>query len=310
MNKDLSRRHFLGQSLLASSGLLLAGQQQHLLAEDKDKALAGAPDISLFTKHFQGLEFDALADAIAETGAKCVDAPIRKGGHVEPERVEEDLPKLAEAFSKRGLKMNLITSGINAVAADQHTEKVLRAAKAAGVTHYRMNYFRYDLEKPVWAQMDEWRPIIKDLVALSKEIGITPVYQNHSGKNYFGGPIWDAYSIMREYDAKDFAFAFDIMHAMIEGGKSWPLELALVKDSIGVVYFKNFTWGEGKFENVPLSEGAVSADYVKALKKQKWQGPVSLHVEYLKGSVKDEGYLKNAIAKTKADYETLTSWWK
>jgi len=306
MHKDLSRRHFLGQSLLASSGLLLANQGKLLAESDQ----AETPAISLFTKHFQGLEFEALADAIAETGVQGVDAPIRKGGHVEPERVEDDLPKLAEALSKRGLKMNLITSGINAVADDQHTEKVLRAARAVGVTHYRMNYFRYDLAKPIWPQINEWRPMIKDLVALSKEIGITPTYQNHSGKNFFGGPIWDVYGIMHDYPAGDFAFAFDIMHAMIEGGKSWPLELELVQQHIGVVYFKNFKWADGKFDNVPLAEGAVKADYVKALKKLKWQGPVSLHVEYLKGSVKDEGYLKNAIAMTKADYETLRAWWK
>ena len=41
---------------------------------------------------------------------------------------------------------------------------------------------------------------------------------------------------------------------------------------------------------------------------------VSLHIEYLKGSMKDDGerkqgYLKEAIAATKRDMEVLKSWW-
>ncbi|WP_166442750.1 sugar phosphate isomerase/epimerase family protein [Phragmitibacter flavus] len=308
MTKNFSRRGFLGRSVLATGGALLGGVEGVRAAEGE--GAGEMPMVSVFTKHFQGLDFERLADAIVATGVKGVDAPVRKGGHVEPERVEEDLPKLAAVLKDRGLTLTMLTTGINAVNEEQHTEKVLRTAKALGVMHYRMNYFRYDLKKPIWDQVEEWKPAIKDLAALSKEIGIGAMYQNHSGKEYFGAPVWDAYGVLREYPVEQMSFAFDIMHAMIEGGKSWPLELALVKENVGAYYFKNFKPMEGgKFQDCPLKDGVVGKGYVEELKKLKWTGPVSLHVEYLKGSVKEEGYLEKAIAATKGDLATLTEWW-
>ena len=40
--------------------------------------------ICVFTKPFNSLSFDTLADRIAECGFDGIEAPIRKGGHVEP----------------------------------------------------------------------------------------------------------------------------------------------------------------------------------------------------------------------------------
>lgn len=267
------------------------------------------PDYCYFTKHFIGLDFERLADLSAELGMNGIEAPIRPAGHVLPERVEEDLPKLAEALKKRGLKISIMTSGINEVSAAQNTEKVLRTAKAMGVNHYRMLYQKYDLTKPIMPQLEEWRAKFKDLIALSKEIGIQPLYQNHSGKDYLGAPVWDVYSIMKDYSPAEWSFAFDIYHAMIEGSMSWPLEFNLVRDRIGAAYFKNFKWGAKKAEACPLGEGVANKDYAVMLKKINFTGPVSLHVEYLKGDIKDPGYLENAIKATQRDFAVLKEWW-
>ena len=122
----LSRR-----SLLALSGSLAAGAMlRPLLAASP---AAKAPEFSLFTKHLVGLPYDQLAETVAELGFKGVETPVRKGGHVEPARVEEDLPKLVEAFKKCGVKITLMTTDINAVNAADRTEKVLRTARALGM---------------------------------------------------------------------------------------------------------------------------------------------------------------------------------
>jgi sugar phosphate isomerase/epimerase len=267
-------------------------------------------EFSVFTKHLIGLDFDNLADLIAELGIDGIEAPVRPKGHVEPERVEEDLPKLAEALKQRGLKINLITSGINEVSSGQHTEKVLRTAKALGVPAYRMNYRKYDLTQPIYPQLEGWREKCDELVALSHEIGIRPLYQNHSGRDYLGAPVWDVYELMRSHPPEQWGFAFDIYHATIEGGMSWPLELNLVRDRIGSAYFKNFKWEGTKAKACPLGEGVVQADYVKALKKLGYQGPVSLHVEYLEGDPKNADYLKEAMMATKRDLALLREWWQ
>ena len=122
----LSRR-----SLLGLSGSLMAGAMLRplLAAAPSPKA----PAFSMFTKHFVGLPFDQLAETVAELGFKGVEVPVRKGGHVQPARVEEDLPKLVEAFKKCGVAITLMTTDINTVNADDRTEKVLRAAAALGI---------------------------------------------------------------------------------------------------------------------------------------------------------------------------------
>lgn len=305
-----TRRTFLktGGAALAAS-LVPAASTISGAATAAESAKVGPTEYCFFTKHLQGLSYDQIADITADLGMQGIEAPIRPKGHIEPEKVEEELPKFVEALKKRGVGMTVLTSGINAVNAEQHTEKVLRTAKALGVRYYRMNWFRYDLSKPIWPQLESWKPQLKELVALSKEIGIQPLYQNHSGKTNAGAPIWDIYTLMRDYAPNELAFAFDIMHATVEGSESWPLEVSLVRDYIGVAYFKNFNFGDGKHGTCPLADGVVKKDYVAQLKKLGWSGPCSLHIEYLKGKLKDPGYLEEAVKATKTDFATLKEWW-
>ena len=294
------RRTFLRQTALLAGSLSFA-----------TPVAAARPRVNklcFFTKHLQALSFDEMASVVAETGVDGIEVPIRPKGHVEPEQVEVELPKLAEALKKQGLEITIMTSGINQVSAEQHTEKVLRTAAALGVKRYRMNYFKYDLSKPILPQLDELRPKIKDLVQLSKEIGIQPLFQNHSGKDYVAAPVWDMYSIMREYPADQFAFAFDILHATIEGGYSWPIGASLVADHYGAVYFKDFKWNGRKGETCPLGQGQVSPDFAKTLVKREYAGPISLHVEYLKGNAKDPAVLKEFRDSHVRDLKVLKEW--
>lgn len=272
-----------------------------------------ANKLCAFTKHLQGLSFDQIADIAAECGLDGIEAPVRPKGHVEPERIEEDLPKLADALKKRGLELTIMTSGINEVSKEQNTETVLRTAAKLGVRRYRMLYFKYDLTKPILPQLDEWKPKIKDLVQLSAEIGIQPLLQNHSGKDYFGAPIWDAFSIMKDFAPDQFSFAFDIYHATVEGGLSWPLDLSLVSTHLGAAYFKDCKWiDRGKAEGVPLGTGQASPEFAKMLNKRAFTGPISLHTEYMvekgaKGTPSPE-FVKASIEAFKRDLGVLKEW--
>src|SRR6056297_1584369 len=99
-----------------------------------------------------------MARAIAAMGFDGIEGPVRPGGHVVPERVEEDLPKMIEALKSEGLDLTLMTSAINEVSEKQMTEKVLRTAAELGVKRFRMGYYRYDLARPIAPQLDEFRP--------------------------------------------------------------------------------------------------------------------------------------------------------
>ncbi|MGV3662753.1 MAG: sugar phosphate isomerase/epimerase family protein [Prosthecobacter sp.] len=265
--------------------------------------------LCFFTKHLQGLSYDDIASLAAEVGMNGIEAPIRPKGHIEPEKVVDELPKFIEALKKQNLEMTVMTSGISAVNAEQRTEEVLRTAAKLGVKRYRMGFIKYDLKKPIWPQLEAVKPQIKDLVALSKEIGIQPLFQNHSGKDYMAAPVWDMYSIMREYPTADFGFAFDILHATAEGGLSWPLEFELVHEHIGCAYFKDFKWVDrSKLETCPLGEGQVNPNYAKMLVKAGYKGPISLHVEYLKGDPKDPAVVKEFRAARARDVKMINEW--
>jgi sugar phosphate isomerase/epimerase len=298
----LSRR-----SLLGLSGSLMAGAMLRplLAATPAPKA----PAFSLFTKHLVGLPYDQLAETVAELGFKGVEVPVRKGGHVEPARVEDDLPKLAEAFQKCGVAIRLMTTDINTVNAADRTEKVLRTGAALGIPSYRMKWYAYAAGKSPWAQLDEIKPQLRDLVALSREARILPGYQNHSGAKYVGAGVWDMAMLMKDYRPDELSWNFDFFHAMVEGGLSWPNELALARDHISMVYFKSFQWQGRVPVGCPLSEGSVGKDSVALLRKSEYAGPVCLHVEYLKGKVTDQGGLQAAVEATRKDFATLRQWW-
>lgn len=244
-------------------------------------AAAGPYTFCTFTKPVQHLGYEETARAIARLGFDGVEAPVRPKGQVEPERVEDDLPRFIAALRAEGLEMTVLTSGINEVSAAQRTEAVLRTAAGLGVKRFRLLYYKYDLARPIIPQLDEIRPRLRDLVALCREIGIKPIYQNHSGRDYFGATVWDLAEVMGEFDPKDAGVAYDIGHSTIEGSKCWPLHWALVRNHVDTVYIKEPHWGADQRPVVgPLGEGGVDRGFYETLKASGFAGPVSLHVEY------------------------------
>lgn len=279
----LSRRNFLVQSATASA--LVAAVPFTLLAEDKPvKKSILKNKICAFEKPLHFLNNDELAQFIAELGFDGIEATLRPGGRVLPEKVEEDLPRLHEALAKRQLAITLFASSINSVESP-HAEKTLRAAARLGVKKYRMDYFHYDLEKPILPQLDVIPQKLEKLAALNRELGLTALYQNHSGKNMVGAPVWDIYNLIKKFNPQEIALAFDIRHATVEGGVAWPINFNLVKSHLGAVFVKDFVWENRKVKNVPLGAGMVDEEFFTMLKQTDFAGPISVHVEYLEGKI-------------------------
>ncbi len=296
----ISRRRFLQRTTAAT---IVTATVPTVLASAAEPTAGQTPSkFCAFDKPLQFLSYDETAGFLSELGFDGVEAAVRPGGHVLPERVEDDLPKYIEALKSRGLEMTVMTTAIGA--ADQpHAEKTLRTAAQLGVKLYRMDWWRYDLKQPVQAQLEALRPRLRDLVALNRELGLTGLYQNHAGATMVGAPLWDIYSLIRDYDPKDIALAFDIRHAAVEGGLSWPIQFNLVKSHIGVVCLKDFDWKDGKVINLPLGTGRVDRKFMPMLKAGGFNGPMSIHVEYL--ASKDRRILAEAF---KQDLATARAW--
>ncbi|MCB1235183.1 MAG: sugar phosphate isomerase/epimerase [Verrucomicrobiae bacterium] len=302
----MHRRHFLRNVTGAAAAAL---GTEAVVAPASLRAGKADPRYTFctFTKPIQHFSFEETAKTIAKLGFDGVEAPVRPGGQVVPETVEDDLPKFIAALRAEGLEMTVLTSGINEVSAEQRTEAVLRTAAGLGVKRFRMLYYKYDLARPIRSQLDEFRPRLRDLVAFCKEIGIKPIYQNHSGRDYFGAPVWDLAEVMGEFDPADAGVAFDIGHATIEGSKCWPLHWALIRDHIDTVYIKEPRWGDDQKPKVaPLGTGGVDKGFYKTLLKSGFTGPVSLHVEYF--DHKDPSKAGEAVESIGSDFATLKSY--
>jgi len=289
-----NRRKFLIAALAASSAW-------------KAIPLSAAPEeniprwpVCLFVKFLQSMSDDDLARTASQMGFQGIEATVRKGGQIAPERVEEELPKLVQALKAQQQEIQIMASNVNRADAPL-AEKVLRIAADLGIKRYRMDYYRYDLKKPVEAQLRELKPVVKDLAALNRELGIQGIYQNHAGAGYVGASIWDLHFLLEDIPREQIGIAYDTRHSTVEAGQSWPVLWNLVQPHLAAVYVKNARW-EGRIpKDIPLHEaGTVDPAIFTMLKKSDFHGPVSLHVEYL-----PKGNLQENLAAIKKDFQTL-----
>ncbi|MEM9658894.1 MAG: TIM barrel protein [Planctomycetota bacterium] len=236
--------------------------------------------ICAFEKFLQDLSYDELADVVAELGFVGIEATVRQRGHVAPERVEEDLPKLVAALAARGLEITVMASDVVRID-DPINQRVLQTASDLGVTRYRMGYYRYDDEAPIPQQLEEFKPMVRDLAQANQELGLTALYQNHAGARNVGATVWDLYELIKDVPTDQIAVAFDIRHAAVEAGLAWPITYRLIQPHIGALFVKDFVWRDGKVENVPLGDGLVDPKFFASARRRHRDLPISLHVEYL-----------------------------
>jgi len=295
-----SRREFLRKAALLSSaaavsttGGLVAGAEGKL-----------SPPIVVFSKVFQPLKlnYEQAAEVAAEAGLDGVDAPLRPGGEIEPERAREELPRYIGALRKRKLGMPLLTTAI--ISPDSpHAEDILHTAKKLGVQYYRVGFMEQEKDVPVDKQLQEAKAKLKDLAALNKEVGIGGLVQNHSpsGHSYLGGDLGQLEMLVRDLNPAHMGIAFDIGHAVIVHGDGWRPHFEKLKFHFRIAYVKDAK-REGRW--VPFGQGDVAqTGYFTLLRQLGYQAPISLHIEY---DWSDKGANKTRAGLIKALRESST----
>jgi sugar phosphate isomerase/epimerase len=299
--QSLTRRDFLTSLALAAPAISLMDTPTVMGAASASQRFP----ILAFSKASQDLGFEETADLVAEVGYDGIECPVRKGGQVLPERVEEDLPKLVEALKKRNCGHLIMATDIHNVT-DPLTERVLRTASRLGIKRYRLGQERYREGRSVPDQLKEMTAELRDLVALNKELGVCAGFQNHSGGDLIGAPVWDIYEVIKDLDPEHIGVFFDIAHATIEGGYAWTIHAQLMEPYFRSVYVKDFTWK--KTNNrwtaawCPLGEGMVNRAFFERLKRSNFRGPISQHHEYPISTGKAR------VEVLKKDLRTLQSW--
>jgi len=312
-----TRRQFI-TSVVATTALfplsnLFAGKKS-LTSKENEKL-----KICIFSKHLQWLDYQAMGKTAAELGFDGVDLTVRPGGHVLPENVEKDLPKAVAAVKKAGIQVPMMATGITDPKSPQ-TKTILKLASQLGIKYYRLGYFKYDKTQSIPERLFQIQSIIKGLLELNKKYKICGDYQNHAGNNRYGAAIWDLWETMKDMDTSYIGCQFDVRHATVEGGNSWPVDFRLVAPFTHTIVVKDFYWqksnGKWKAVSCPLGEGMVDfKHYFKLVKKARFSGPITVHYEYpLGGANKGKRELtipKNEVLSAmRKDLKKLKEWLK
>ncbi|WP_416866591.1 MAG: sugar phosphate isomerase/epimerase family protein [Imperialibacter sp.] len=307
-----SRRSFLQKAGLTGLALPLAGHQflqanpaSTTTPQPSSVGFSPSPysigqhKIAVFSKALQWTELNQMADMVAEAGIDGLDLTVRPGGHVEPERVKDDLPKIAEAMKKVGKEIVMMTTAIGG-ADEPFTSDILTTAGQLGIGFYRMDWYKYDQQKNIDDNLKAFAKRMTGLAKLNKANNIKAGYQNHAGTG-FGSPVWDLVQVLRQVDSPWVGSQYDIRHAVVEGANSWPLGFDQLQPFINTIVMKDFYWANnnGKWQvvNVPLGEGMVDfSAYANKVKTLAANMPVTLHQEYDLGGA-EHGHRKANITE-------------
>lgn len=245
--------------------------------------------IAIFSKHLEFLEGADLAAGAKEIGFDGIDLAVRKGGHIEPARVRQDLPALVGIIRQHGLEVPMLTTDI----VDANTpfaEDVLSAMSELGIRNYRWGGFVWTDDQPIARQIEEFKPRVARLAALNARYQASAMYHTHSGAGLVGASIWDLHEILKSFDPRQVGVNYDIGHATVEGGLGgWIESLRITGDYLRGIAVKDFAWekdANGKWKAVwkPLGEGMVKfAQFFDMVRAAQFAGPLQLHFEYSLG---------------------------
>ncbi|SOE23086.1 Sugar phosphate isomerase/epimerase [Spirosomataceae bacterium TFI 002] len=268
-----SRRTFIKQSSLGLAALTFPFS--------KTKSVA---PLCYFTKEMQWASYDEVGMMLNELGFDGADLSLRKRGSIEPENAAKELPKFVSALNRHGISVPMMASDIGGVGYP-NIEEFLKIISDNGIKYYRMAYLKYDFKKSIEANIEIFHAGFQKLAALNAKYGLAASYQNHAGTS-LGASVWDVVYSLKGIDKKQVGAQFDIRHAVVEGGESWPVDFAAIKSHINTIVTKDFYWakneaGKWKVKNVPLGEGMVDFDaYFKLYKEAGLDVPMTNHTEY------------------------------
>lgn len=280
MQSGTSRRNFMRRAVGAAG--LAALTHRAAWAQG-----GGAkPCLHFFTKPLQWLDFDPLAEALAAAGYGGLDLAVRPKGHVEPERVEQDLPRAVAAARQHGLRVDMIVTAITS-AQEPLAERVLKCAAQCGVKVYRLGYYKYDFKQGVEASIESAKRELSALAELNQRCGITGCYQNHYAwrGDLIGGPVWDVHALLKGLDPQWLGCQYDVRHAVAEAHGSWSVGMRLLAPWIRSVCLKDFVWSVRNGRTVPGSvlsgEGIVPwPTYFGLCREFALAVPASVHCEW------------------------------
>jgi hypothetical protein len=123
----------------------------------------------------------------------------------EPERVADDLPRFVEVLRGQKLNIPLVATDITSMKTP-HAETVLRTMARFSIKRLRLGFFAYGPNHWPPDRLKEIAPALRDIADACKELNLQAGFQNHSGRQSVGAPVWDVFSMIRDLDSTSVLF--------------------------------------------------------------------------------------------------------
>jgi len=167
--------------------------------------------------------------------------------------------------ARRGRELTLISTDVRNPS-QPLTPKVLRTAAKLGRQTLPTWLWKYAKDKPIAKQLEEIKAELRDLAMLNQELGLTAGFQNHSGAEYVGAPVWTFGTSFTTSTRGRLASASTSVTPPLEGGYSWPnARPPHGAPTFAVIYVKDFFCRKGAkglaSRMVPLGEGMVNKTF-------------------------------------------------
>lgn len=272
----VTRRGFLATAAGVSGAAFLSRG----LAAAQEKPPA-APPVCVFSKHLHFLDYAELAKTCKELRLDGVDLTVREGGHVEPGRVAEDLPRAVEIVRAEGLEVPMITTQLKN-GQEPEARPILEAASRLGIRYFRCGPYGYSKDGNPFEELAGFTAEMRGLADVAAEFKMTGGYHNHSGRNYVGAPLWDLHRMLQETDSESMGANFDVGHATVEGGLGvWQINARLMAPYVKMMAVKDFVWENKRVRWLTLGEGHVPlTEFLEIFRAAGFTGPISMHFEY------------------------------
>jgi sugar phosphate isomerase/epimerase len=285
MEPKESERGFISRRAVLAGAPVLFSRSTPALAADENGTRPKLK-VAIFSKHLSFLAGEELAKGAANLGFDDIDITVRKGGHVPPERVRQDLPPLVAVIRKHGLGVPMITTDI--VDTDTpFTEDILATMQELGIRYYRWGGYTYADHQPYAAQLEQMRPRMAKLAAWNARRHVCAMYHTHSGTGVVGASIWDLHILLKDLDPNAVGVNYDVGHAVIEGGAGgWINSFHITGPHLRGIAVKDFAWGKDakgnwKAQWKPLGEGMVPfPKFFGMVVESGFAGPLQMHFEY------------------------------
>jgi len=310
--RPVTRRYFL-QAAGQTAAAIGASQDLSGAAPASIAAEAPLPPVAAFGKVFQPLKLDfrQSAEVTAEAGLNGVDCAVRPGGEIAPQQAAEQMPRYAEALARYKLRMLLLSTGIQGVDSP-HAHEILAAGKQLGIRYYRLGFWLHRPGEPAEKLLGEIRARLKELAAMNRDLGMCALVQNHSpwnsnGKGPVGGDLNELHGLVKDFDPREIAVAFDLGHAIIVHQDEWRVQYEKLAPHIRVVYVKDV---QRPSRFVPFGQGEFGrSGFFPMLARTNYCAPLSMHMEY-EWAPKGQQTRAGLVAALKANRRVLRQWWK